>query len=369
VIVAASAADVVWVYRRGRRHALARWQCGEDSSEFFYGLIPLRSRYRVGFVEGSSRPAFTRPWYLVERLIARRLQIGFALDVAVRHLRTLNRARVVIATVDTCGLPLGLLKRAGLLRSRLVYVSQGLSDRIAAYGASRRLARAMRKCVLAADAHATLSAGAATGLAAWLGISPARVSVLPFGTDHEFWHDTRPRVPDGVVSVGSDAGRDYRTLLAAAGALPLHIVTRQSLEVPPGANVRVTSSHTPAELRDIYSGARLVAIPLHDRDQPSGQSAALQAMACARAVVLTRTRGWWGEDLLRDGDNCVLVAPGDVDAMRRILHELSVAPERCQRLGERARETVVRWFGEQRFADALAALISPAARMQVERLA
>jgi glycosyltransferase involved in cell wall biosynthesis len=355
-------ADVVWVYRRGRRRLLEEWQRGEASSEFFYGLVPLRDRFTVGFVEGSDRRWLRRPWYVAERLIARRLGIGFALDLAVRHLRTLNHARVVVSTVDTCGLPLGWLKRCGLLRTRLIYISQGLTDRIDAYGPERRLARWCRALVLAADEHATLSAGAADGLARWLGRAPDRVRVLPFGVDHDFWRDSSPVGAGRIVSVGSDPGRDYATLLAAAEALPLHVVTRQALDVPGGADIRVTHEHSSRELRDIYSGARFVVTPLHDREQPSGQSAALQAMACARAVVLTRTRGWWGEDLLVDGQNCVLVGPADVAGLRAVLHALWRDPERCREIGRRARATVERWFGESRFADALAAAFAvPAA--------
>ena len=370
MIVPASAADIVWVYRRDRRRLLADWQRGDSSSEFFYGLVPLRDRYRVGFVEGSRTPWFRRPWYAAELVFVRRLGIGFALDVVLRHLRTLNRARVVVSTVDTCGLPLGFLKRRGVLRSRLVYISQGLTDRIQAYGPERRLARWCREFVAAADAHATLSAGAADALAGWLGMPSEGVRVLPFGVDHDFWHDTTPAVPDArIVSVGSDPGRDYPTLLAAAGALPLHVVTRQTLTPPPGANVRVTHEHTSRELRDIYSRARFVVTPLHDRDQPSGQSAALQAMACARAVVLTRTRGWWGEDLLVDGDNCVLVRPGNVDGLRRALHALWEDPERCRRIGARARATVERWFGQERFADALAGLLVPSVDLSARGVA
>ena len=44
--------------------------------------------------------------------------------------------------------------------------------------------------------------------------------------------------------------------------------------------------------------------------QPSGQSVTLQASACARPVVLSRTRGLWDPDRLRDGENVLLVPPG-----------------------------------------------------------
>src|SRR5262249_21406624 len=125
-----------------------------------------------------------------------------------------------------------------------------------------------------------------------------------------------------IVSVGSDAGRDYATLLAAVGDLPLHIVTRQPLRLDGRASIERTTDHSARELRDIYSGARFVVIPLAERRQPSGQSAALQAMACGRAVSHTRTRGWWCEPYLVDRDNSILVPPGLPapygDAMRRL---------------------------------------------------
>jgi glycosyltransferase involved in cell wall biosynthesis len=356
----ASTAEVIWVYRRRRRQWLEDWRRGEGSSEFFYGLLSLRARYRVGFVEEEGRAPFARPWYPFERLIARRLGMGFALDLALRNLADLNRARIVISTVDACGLPLAFLKAAGLLRTPLIYISQGLSDRVAAYGADRWLSRRYRRFLLGVEELLTLSAGAQTSLAAWLGVPPARVRVLPFGADCDFWRSTAPaeRCPGPIVSVGSDAGRDYPTLLAAVDDLPLHIVTTLPVAVDGRANVTTTTTHTSTELRDIYSGSRFLVIPLHDRSQPSGQSTALQAMACGTAAVLSRTRGWWGETHLRDGENCVLVPPGRVDALRDAIRRLWDDPRRCAAIGARARQTVVEHFGEGRMASILDGLVA-----------
>jgi len=54
------------------------------------------------------------------------------------------------------------------------------------------------------------------------------------------------------------------------------------------------------------------------------------------------------------------VRPGDADGLRRAIRTLWDDPERCRRIGARARATVERWFGEDRFAESLAALVSPA---------
>ncbi len=356
----ASTADVIWVYRRRRRRWLEEWQRGEGSSEFFYGLLSLRDRYRVGFVEDEGRAPFARAWYPFERLIARRLGMGFALDLALRNLAGLNRARIVISTVDACGLPLAFLKAAGLLKTPLIYISQGLSDRVATYGADRWLTRRYRRFLLGAEELLTLSAGAQTSLAAWLRVPSGRVRVLPFGADCDFWRNTAPpeRRAGPIVSVGSDAGRDYGTLLAAVDDLPLHIVTTLPVAVDGRANVTTSTTHTSTELRDIYSGSRFLVLPLHDRSQPSGQSTALQAMACGTPTVLTRTRGWWGETHLRDGENCVLVPPGRVDALRDAIRRLWDDPQYCAAMGARARQTVVEHFAERRMASILDGLVS-----------
>src|SRR5438093_13035007 len=164
--VGASTADVIWVYRRRRRQWLAEWQRGEGSSEFFYGLLSLRARYRVGFVEDEGRGPFGGLWYPLERLITQRLGMGFALDLALRNLAGLNRARIVISTVDACGLPLAFLKAVGLLKTPLIYISQGLSDRVATYGADRRLARRYRRFLLGPEQLLTPGPGRRTALAA-----------------------------------------------------------------------------------------------------------------------------------------------------------------------------------------------------------
>jgi glycosyltransferase involved in cell wall biosynthesis len=81
-------------------------------------------------------------------------------------------------------------------------------------------------------------------------------------------------------------------------------------------------------------------------------------MACAKAVILTRTRGWWGECFLRDGDNRLVVPPGDVPALRRAIERFWSAPEFCTEIGARARETAICHFSEARFAESLGELVS-----------
>jgi glycosyltransferase involved in cell wall biosynthesis len=77
-----------------------------------------------------------------------------------------------------------------------------------------------------------------------------------------------------------------------------------------------------------------------DVPQPSGQSVTLQAMACARPVVLSRTKGLWSSSELSDGENISFVPPADPDALGSAVRRLLDNRERAEGLGRAGREEV-----------------------------
>ena len=53
------------------------------------------------------------------------------------------------------------------------------------------------------------------------------------------------------------------------------------------------------KIRELYQDAFAIIIPLKDVFQPSGYSVTLQAMACGKPVVLTKTKGLWAQKYLK----------------------------------------------------------------------
>jgi glycosyltransferase involved in cell wall biosynthesis len=187
-----------------------------------------------------------------------------------------------------------------------------------------------------------------------------------FGVDESFWN--LPSVPvsrAGVLAVGNDGRRDYSALVEAARILPtipFTMVTR--LDAPDNLPVNVhwrrgdwkENEVSDVGLRELYQKAACVVVPLKESLQPSGQSVAMQAMMCGAPVVITKTEGWWGSNVIHDGKEVTLVGPGNAeelaDGIQGTYSSISVLAGR-KALG------AAKWTAEG-FADRIGAVIEKA---------
>jgi starch synthase len=73
-------------------------------------------------------------------------------------------------------------------------------------------------------------------------------------------------------------------------------------------------------------------------------------MACGRPVVLSKTRGLWAPESLRDGDNVVLVEPGEPAALAAAVQGLLDDPARAAAIGTAARTDVAAHASVEEYA-------------------
>jgi glycosyltransferase involved in cell wall biosynthesis len=308
---------IAFVYAGGRE---ARWEdalAGRLPSDFFYGAVELaRAGHEVVCVDapeardswvaagynmllGSRTPARTRGEHLVgvSRILGRLRNMDAIVAASTSHANALAR-----------------WKRRGRLHPRLVGIHCGHVNFDLAPARQRATARAL------ASQDVVLFAESERGeTLRQFGTEPRRVHTASFGVDVDFWTSAAD-AREFILSVGNDGRRDYATLVNALAEVdvPAKIVTARPLPPLPAHVEHLRGSwHAPAvtdeELRDLYRRALVTVVPLEDAIQPSGQSVALQALACGSPVVLTRTRGWWGGD---DFSNCLtLVEPRSPDSL------------------------------------------------------
>ncbi len=295
---------------------------------------------------------------------------GYGGDFAsmLASLRLANAADVVLSTVDTVGIPLVLLKPAGLVRSPLVYTSIGLPERLVQLR-GERMRRLYRAALQTTAAILAYSEHEAEWLRDWLGPGAPPVVFLPFAVDVAAFQPDPARVPQtDVVSVGADPRRDFELLLEVASrhpALSIRIVAsaeraRSLARLPENVELEVDLSL--AEARSRLADARVVALPVRENSYSGATTVLLQAMALGKPVVVSRTAAIASGYELEDGVNCRLVEPGDRAELERAILETLTGADAGLALGTRARRTVERSFSWERYAEALWEVLSSATR-------
>ena len=342
-----------------------------------FGLDDIRAR-GADVRHNLERPGRPAAWTRIgARIVNRLLQLagGYGGDFAsvLATLRVANRADVVFATTDTVGIPLILLKRAGLLRAPVVYAAIGLPERLQSLR-NRWVKRLYAGAFRRADTIFAYAASEAAWLRAWLGPGSPPVLFLPFGVDVQaFSPDANRSLKVDVISVGADPRRDFELLAAVAARRPdlsfQIVATRDRARslgtLPP--NVAVQTDLSLEQVRDNLAGARVVALPVVGNTYTGATTVLLQAMAMAKPVVVSRTDAIAEGYGLEDGVNCRFVAPGDAAALEHALVETLDDAAAAASLGAHARETVASAFSWERYTQAVWELVSAAVQRGARR--
>lgn len=365
-------ARILCFSKGGRQERLELVRAGRAPRDFFYGtdqlidkgydIVPLSSGipYEGGLINSLV--------HAKEQMLSRLTRLGIRAGVIDHFDAEFSEADVALSFTDGFSITLGrYFQSVPQTRSPfLIGCFHGLCDLESKAPAALRswVARTIEKSIHRLD-HISFFGPADRDYALQrFGIDPERASIIRFGVDTSFWRPADASAGDFVFSVGQDTNRDFMTLINAEVDVPIRIHTALPIAVPSSrGNVELArgsyqqSSLSDEQLRDMYQTSMAVVVPLKDVYQPTGYSVTLQAMACGKPVILSRIKGLWAPDLLIDGENCLLVTPGDVCEMADAIDRVARDTDLRQRLGSAARETVLRYFSLAPAAASTEALI------------
>lgn len=186
-------------------------------------------------------------------------------------------------------------------------------------------------------------------LCRYLQIGSDRVFIFSEQTDVRFFTPGDPS-PDKVRPIIASAGleqRDYQTLAEATHDLDVDVkicavspnaTTKQSRFPNPMPSNMAAQHYDWPDLRQLYRDADVVAISLLENQYSAGLTVLMEAMACRRPVVMTRTTGL-AEQLI-DRGFVMGVKPGDAAGMRQAIVHLLNNPEEAEALAQRGYELV-----------------------------
>jgi glycosyltransferase involved in cell wall biosynthesis len=237
-----------------------------------------------------------------------------------RHQRELD---VALATHEGAAIPALLLKRLGLLRIPVIVLTVAATADRQTRGVRARL---FRWALGAADIVTVYASNQAPLLMAMLGGPAGLVRFVPFGADDGFFRPRETPRDRSVLSVGTNEGKDFPTLLSALPEdVPCTIVTDAPnvavcREHGYGDNVTLRQAVPITVLRDMYAAAGVVVFPLHEATFSSGQTVMLENALMGSPMIVSDVSG--ARDYVPEA---VRVPPGDP-------HAMAAAIERALRL-------------------------------------
>lgn len=194
-----------------------------------------------------------------------------------------------------------------------------------------------------------------------------KFTYIPFSVDTEFWHPPKVELAkkEGILFVGNDGKRNYRLLLDIAESLPeinFTIITKQ-IEECEFENVTLVNGNwgegilTDEEIKSYYQNAKLLILPINQTYQPSGQSVALQSMACGTPVLISKTEGFWDFDMFGDKNNIFFVNSDNLEEWREQINILYSSDDLLRECSRNANSTVVNELSLNKFSKELYNLV------------
>ena len=155
-------------------------------------------------------------------------------------------------------------------------------------------------------------------------------------------------LPDAPTALFVGVLERYKAIDVLAAAWPavrkripearLHIVGSGSLPAPVGEGIKWSRSLTTSEVAAALDEATLLVLP--SRSEGMGR-VLVEAFCRGRGVIGSRVGGI--PDLVRDGENGVLVEPGDAEALAEALVRVLEDRELAKRLGGAAHGSACTW--------------------------
>lgn len=351
--------SICFLYHKGRISRLSSVLEGCAPSEFFYGALELQKKgvkvdlYEIdlskapGIFGGVANIAAAYN-YLPEKLD------GAAMVQTKKILARIKNYDCIVATTSGIAYGLAAWKSIGFYCPPIIAIHCGLFNNPYTWPKLKLSTFFLRKMntILFGEGE----------LKSIQNIAPdASISVNQFGVDLNFWHPIKRKGNSSpyLLAVGNDGRRDYKTFIEAVKDIKIHcrIITKHVLPSPLPNNIEHICGDwheggiSDKALRLLYQEASCVVTPLLASEQPSGQSVTLQAMACGKPVILTKTRGLWSKKSVIDRENVFLVAPGDYEMMNRAIDKILNDRELAYRLGQNARRAVEIFGSIESFAD------------------
>lgn len=359
---------ILYIYTGGRKIRLK--PITENApKEFFLGYDWLKRMYNVDILEINDLKKKRAPYAvtLLEKILMKFTPFSsFATKLASKR-SYLKNFDLIIASNEYVAFSVFILKFCFLLKTPYVFFVMGMLAKLEKQF-DNKLARMFYKFLLSrARAAIFLGEGEFSFANSFFNDMKHKNYFLPFSVDTSFWKNSLvSKSMNYILFIGNDKNRDYNMLIKIAQANPSFRFVAISKKIkakgnPP--NLEIINGDWKDELlsdqqiREYIIGSKFVILPLKETIQPSGQSVAMQAMACKRAVLISYTKGFWHSEHFRDKWNIRFVMHPRVQDWSYLIKDIWQNEQLREQIEQNAFWTIEKYYSIANFGRQLNKII------------
>lgn len=334
---------VLYVFGPGRLDKIKNHKF--EAEEFFYSYFYIKKYFEVEIIEASKNldSKYSNLFRFYDRLITKLTSFPSYLVEIINKNNVLKyqKADSVIFTNDALYLsflPIIVLDRLLRSKRKITVITMGLFGKVSKNKIIALLDKIYLKSILFfADQFIFLGWGEYCLANNLYKKNSFKFHYIPFCIDTKFWTGieiTKINKREGILFIGNDGKRDFEFLVQLAHDLKefeFTIVTNQKIECD-FENVKLIKGSwsldllSDSGLRNLYNKSILTIIPLKESYQPSGQSVGMQSIACRTPILITKTKGFWGNLEFSENNSVNFVEKNEISIWRTKINEILNTP-------------------------------------------
>lgn len=197
----------------------------------------------------------------------------------------------------------------------------------------------------------------------YLHLPESKLGYLWYPTDCKFFTPGEPspnKTRPLIVSVGIER-RDYRVLATATENLDVDVkiagfsqfTTRLAQNFPETLPANMSNrSYALPELLQLYRDADVVVVSVQPSNWSAGATALVEAMACRKPIVVTRTEGL--KEYVADSDAILSVEPEDAQGLQQAIAHLLNNPQEAEARAEKAYQLALQRHQVEQYVETIA---------------
>lgn len=354
---------ILFVYRTRRLPAEFVWKKGKGPDSLLFGFNHLQKMgYDVEFFDDAYSPLnlYHPLFYLFEHAITNEIGMGFKIDQAFALLPKFKNYDVIIGTGDSAGLPLLALKYYGIIKKPIIFMTSGLAGALKGK-TDTWVGKFYKKILPMTDIFTSYAQVEIDFFEKEMGIKKGKIKYMPLATDWSYFSQLAKVKRTVISAVGTELGRDYKTLFEAIKGLPIQVEVAchpdniKGLIVP--SNVKIHLNIPVSEVLKIYSRSKLAIIPCYERHRSSGQMVLLETASAGLPIIASKIQGITSAFEFKDKKHLLYANPQDSEDLRQKIIFLLENPKPAQELGKAASQFVKNHYTTYHLANRLADFI------------